>query len=235
MKAIGINGSPRKGWNTDSLVKKALEGASDQGAETELIQLYEEPFRGCLECYACKRKGINTGGICAIKDNLRPLLEKAHNADVVIIGSPTFFGYPSGVARAFLERFLYPLASYQMEDGKPVRILGNRVIPAGLIFAMNIPEEKYKLMHYDVSLGMTRDNLEHVLGYAEQFNSYETLQFKDYSKMEANFFNAEERYHRHETQFPIDEQKCYEMGQRLVKKAVEFEKTPFSTSFDVHS
>ena len=76
MKAIGINGSPRKGWNTGTLVSKALEGVASAGAETELIQLYAEPLKGCLECFACKRKGNKTGGRCAIRDNMRPLLEK---------------------------------------------------------------------------------------------------------------------------------------------------------------
>ncbi len=108
MKVIGINGSARKNWNTATLVKKALEGAAAAGAETEYVDLYAEPIKGCLECFACKRKGNNTGGVCAIRDNLRPLLEKAREADAIIIGSPNFFGYPSGMVRAFLERFLYP-------------------------------------------------------------------------------------------------------------------------------
>lgn len=29
MKAIAINGSPRKGWNTDLLLQKALDGANE--------------------------------------------------------------------------------------------------------------------------------------------------------------------------------------------------------------
>lgn len=221
MKVIGINGSPRKGWNTETLVKKALEGAASIGAETELIQLYEEPIKGCLECYACKRTGNKTGGVCAIRDNLRPLLEKAYSADVIIIGSPNFFGYPSGMVRSFLERFLYPLASYQIEDGNPVRILGQRIIPAGIIFTMNSNEHFYGAMNYEATLGATRQNLEYVLGYAEQYNSFDTLQFADYSKMDANMFNPAEKQHRHDTQFPIDERNCFEMGIRLVKKVFE--------------
>ncbi len=221
MKVIGINGGARKGWNTDTLVKKALEGAASAGAETEMIELYAEPLKGCLECFACKRKGNKTGGLCAIRDNMRPLLEKALAADVVIIGSPNFFGYPTGMVRAFLERFLYPLNSYKIENGRPVRILGDRIIPAGVIFTMNANEEYYDLGGYNISLGMTRSNLEHVLGYAEQYNSYATLQFNDYSKMDADFFNAEERISRHESQFPVDEQNCFEMGKRLVAKAAE--------------
>ncbi|WP_300956702.1 flavodoxin family protein [Muribaculum intestinale] len=221
MKVIGINGSPRKGWNTETLVEKALEGAASIGAETELIQLYEEPIKGCLECYACKRTGNKTEGVCAIRDNLPPLLEKAYSADVIIIGSPNFFGYPSGMVRSFLERFLYPLASYQIEDGKPVRILGQRIIPAGIIFTMNSNEHFYGAMNYEATLGATRQNLEYVLGYAEQYNSFDTLQFADYSKMDANMFNPAEKQHRHDTQFPIDERNCFEMGIRLVKKVFE--------------
>ena len=36
MKMIAINGSPRKKWNTATLLQKALEGAASRGAETEL-------------------------------------------------------------------------------------------------------------------------------------------------------------------------------------------------------
>ena len=221
MKVIGINGSARKGWNTETLVKRALEGAADAGAEVEMIELYAQPRKGCLECFACKRKGIDTGGICAIKDNLRPILEKAYDADVVIIGSPNFFGYPTAMTRAFIERFLYPLTSYMVEDGKQTRILGKRIIPAGIIFTMNADENYYRIGGYAATLGITRANLEYILGYAEQYNSYNTLQFKDYSVMNADLFNPEEKRIQKETQFPKDEEACYEMGKRLVAKAIE--------------
>lgn len=220
MKAIGINGSPRKGWNTETLVKRALEGAASAGAETELIQLYSEPVKGCLECFACKRRDNKTGGLCAIRDNMRPILEKALAADVVIIGSPNYFGYPSGMVRSFLERFLYPLTSYQLgENGERIRVLGDRIIPAGMIFTMNANEHFYGVMDYASTLGSTTHSLEYLLGYAEQYNSMDTLQFRDYSMMAANMFDAGEKYLRHKAQFPVDERKCFEMGIRLVEKA----------------
>ena len=221
MKVLGINGSPRKGWNTETLVKKALDGAASVGAETELIELYEQKYNGCLECYACKRKGIETHGICAIRDNMRPLLEKAHEADVIIVGAPNFFGYPSGKLMEFLERFLFPITSYQVEDGKQIRILGERVVPAGVIFTMNADEQYYHTGGYEISMGRVRDTLEYLLGYAEQYNSYMTLQFKDYDVMKADMFDGPARHERHRIQFPIDEQNCYEMGKRLVLKAAE--------------
>ncbi|MDO9627281.1 MAG: NAD(P)H-dependent oxidoreductase [Methanobacteriaceae archaeon] len=46
MKVIAINGSPRKKWNTSQLLNKALEGAKSQGAETELINLYDLEYKG---------------------------------------------------------------------------------------------------------------------------------------------------------------------------------------------
>lgn len=76
-------------------------------------------------------------------------------------------------------------------------------------------------MDYQTTLVATRQNLEYVLGYAEQYNSFNTLQFADYAKMDANMFDPAEKRHQHETQFPIDEQNCFEMGIRHVKKAAE--------------
>ena len=52
MKVIGINGSPRRNWNTATLVGDALEGASEAGAETEMFDLYEFDFKGCTSCFA---------------------------------------------------------------------------------------------------------------------------------------------------------------------------------------
>ena len=39
MKIVAVNGSPRKDWNTATLLKKALEGANEQGAETKLVHV----------------------------------------------------------------------------------------------------------------------------------------------------------------------------------------------------
>ena len=55
---IAINGSPRKNGNTAALLNKALEGASSQGATTEMINLYDLNFKGCMSCFACKLKAL---------------------------------------------------------------------------------------------------------------------------------------------------------------------------------
>ena len=54
MNILAINGSPRKKWNTATLLEKALEGAAAQGATTELVHLYDLDYKGCTSCFACK-------------------------------------------------------------------------------------------------------------------------------------------------------------------------------------
>jgi multimeric flavodoxin WrbA len=39
MKVIGINASPRKKANTQTLIETALAGAADKGADTRLVHL----------------------------------------------------------------------------------------------------------------------------------------------------------------------------------------------------
>ena len=63
MKALFINGSPRKNGNTAQLLKRAMDGASEAGAEVELVNLYDRSlnYKGCMSCFACKVKGGKKG------------------------------------------------------------------------------------------------------------------------------------------------------------------------------
>ena len=57
MKIMAFNGSPRKkNWNTVTLLEHALQGAASVGAETELVQLYDLDFSGCISCFSCKKR-----------------------------------------------------------------------------------------------------------------------------------------------------------------------------------
>ena len=120
MKAMFINGGPRKNFNTAQLLMKAMEGAQNAGAETELIHLYDYEYSGCRSCFACKLKGNKTAGVCSIRDSIRPVIEKTQReADIVVIGSPVYYGYPTGQTLNFVERLLFPADSYLLdENGK---------------------------------------------------------------------------------------------------------------------
>ncbi|MDR2657827.1 MAG: flavodoxin family protein, partial [Oscillospiraceae bacterium] len=71
-KVIAINGSPRKNGNTATLLQKAMDGAASVGAETELVHLVDLNYKGCVSCFACKRKGAKYPNTCSMQDDLSP-------------------------------------------------------------------------------------------------------------------------------------------------------------------
>ena len=44
MKALFINGSPRKTWTTFKMLESAMKGAAEAGAEVEIVHLYDIDF-----------------------------------------------------------------------------------------------------------------------------------------------------------------------------------------------
>ncbi len=219
MKVLAFNGSPRKGWNTEKLLQKALEGARSVGAETELIQLYDREFKGCISCLACKRKNSTTNGLCAYRDALTPILKKAQQADVLIIGSPVYYDYPTAQTRAFLERLMFPLDPYMVdENGKRIRYL-KRTVPTAIIYTMNCPEWLMEQIHYPTILGANEKAMARLFGSCETLNSCDTFQYTDYAKYDCNLFDAEKKAVQRDTQFPIDLENAFELGRRLVLAA----------------
>ena len=53
MKVLGIVGSPRKGGNTEILVREALTAAKEAGAETEIVLAADKNITGCDGCSSC--------------------------------------------------------------------------------------------------------------------------------------------------------------------------------------
>ena len=102
MNVLAINGSPRKNWNTATLLNNALEGAASTGAATELIHLYDLNYKGCISCFACKLKGGKSYGKCAYQDELSPVLDKIAAADAIFLGSPIYFGNVTGEMRSLI-------------------------------------------------------------------------------------------------------------------------------------
>ena len=216
MKALFLNGSPRKNWNTYKMLESAMKGASDAGAETELVHLYDMDYKGCISCFACKLKNDRTGGLCAFKDALTPTLQKAHEADAVIIGTPVYYGYTTAQTRAFLERFMFAAGTYMVdEDGKPVRKL-KKTVPTAMIYTMNCSEALAEKVHYSTLLGINVEYLRIIFGYSEMLCAYDTYQFADYSRYAVNMFKEDAKAKHRDEQFPKDLENAYNLGKRLV-------------------
>ena len=117
MKAVAINGSPRKRGNTEMLLKKVLAPLAAAGWETEFVLLGGKPIRGCQACYQCFKKKNSR---CSQKeDAFNPCFEKMAAADAIILGSPTYFTDVSAEMKALLDRAgLVALANGGLFRGK---------------------------------------------------------------------------------------------------------------------
>ncbi len=216
MKALFINGSPRKNKNTALLLEQAMEGAREAGAEVEMVNLYDRSlnYKGCMSCFACKVKG-GRKGVCSFKDDLQPILEKAVEADVLVCGSPVYCSYPSANLRAFLERLVFPAVNYN-DYSSPVV---NKVIHSATIYTMNCPnEEIYRQVKYDVLLEASARQLS-MFGPTEILLSFDTWQFNDYSRYDAARFDVTAKQIQRDTQFPKDLEAARALGRRLVQQA----------------
>ncbi len=216
MTVIGVNGSPRKDWNTATLLAKALEGCAFEGARTELVHLYDLTYQGCKSCFACKILGGPSYGRCAMKDDLSPILTKIEDeADGIILGTPVYFGAESGEMRSFMERFLFPSLVYS----KPPRSLFPRRMKAGIIYTMNATEKGSLERRYDVMFSSTEAFLRRIFGDAESLCSYDTYQFSDYSKVIMESMDPAKKAARRKEVFPEDCRRAFEFGRRIASKA----------------
>lgn len=208
-KIIAVNAGPRKGWNTDTLIDEAIRGAESEGAEVIKYDLFTlDKYTGCRSCFMCKKEQFK--GQCIIKDGLTQVLDDIREADGVIIGSPNYLGELTASFRALYERLIFQNLTYNTEvpccNENPTNVL--------LIMTSNAPDTLYAPL-----LDNYKTTLTNFVGPAEVFVSGDTLQIEDYSKTDWPwFFNAEEKYERHEKIFPKEKEAVYQKGKELANK-----------------
>lgn len=211
MKLIAFNGSPRKGWNTATMLKHAVEGAAAAGAETETVHLYDLQYKGCRSCFACKTKDGKSYGKCSMKDDLAPVLQRVEGADAIILGSPIYWGRVTGEMASFMDRLLFPYLVYANYGES----LFPKKIRTGLIYTMNVNEEQMMNNGYNVHLNTNERAMGRIFGEAETLLSHYTLQAEDTGRFLVSG-ETEKRVRRREEQFPDDCKKAYDLGARLV-------------------
>jgi multimeric flavodoxin WrbA len=210
MNILAVCGAADKNRNTATMLRHAFDGAmSVSGASGEIVYLYDLNYRGCIGCHSCKLLDKNKFARCAVRDDLTPVLEKAIDTDVLLIGSPIYFSDITGETRSFLERYLFPGITYN-KDRTPTY---PKRVKTGWVFTMNAPGEYYKDFFAGL-IGLT----ERIIGKSEHVIAYHTQQFEDYSKYAATMFDVKMVKKRHTEQFPKDCEAAYEMGKRLASK-----------------
>ena len=206
-KIVAVNASPRKGWNTDTIVTEMAKGAESAGAVVEKFDLFKlEKYTGCISCFGCKKERFK--GHCICRDGLTPVLDAIREADGLIIGSPNYLGELSASFRALYERLIFQNLTYNMENP----CCNERPIPVLLVMTSNAPEGMYAPL-----LTNYQQTLSRFVGPTQVFVSGNTLQLKDYSKTDWpwSMFDPAAKQQRHDTVFPQECQKAFELGAEM--------------------
>jgi len=99
VKVVGLVCSPRKGGNTEILVREVLAAVEEAGGETELITVAGKSLSGCDACETCL-----TTGECRIQDDMQSIHQAMLAADGIVFGTPAYFANVSSQAKAVMDR-----------------------------------------------------------------------------------------------------------------------------------
>lgn len=122
-KAVLINGSPRINGNTSIMLKTCKDIFASAGIESETLQIGGKNIKGCTACGYCRRE---QNGKCVIDDEIfNDYFEILKTADIIITGSPVYFGSATPELMAFLDRAGYvgrPLGIFKRKIGGPLTV-----------------------------------------------------------------------------------------------------------------
>jgi len=99
VKILAIYGSPRRKGNTSLLLKNAVKGAIEAGAEVEEMILRDLKMSPCLEIYGCKETGR-----CVIQDDFQQVYDKLLSCQGLMLASPIFFYTVSAHTKILMDR-----------------------------------------------------------------------------------------------------------------------------------
>jgi multimeric flavodoxin WrbA len=102
MKVLSVSGSPRKNGNTYQMLKRVCNHLAQAGAEIDEVYLHGMKLSPCSACMTCaKKKDRRCHGY---QDDGNDLIERTIAADVVLLGSPVYFGSVTGQIKAYMDR-----------------------------------------------------------------------------------------------------------------------------------
>jgi len=125
-----VFGSPRKGSNTEILVKEAQRGLADAGASSEIFYLQEMNIAYCKACYHCKKANTTT---CALKDDMQKIHRALEDSEGLIVATPIYFAGVTAQTKTWVDR-MFPYIDMKLNSRMPK---GKK---ASLIFTQNQPD-----------------------------------------------------------------------------------------------
>ena len=118
MKILGLNGSERKLGNTEILVKEALMGAEEQGAQVEMLRLTDYKVLPCDGLAPC----VFGNTRCNLKDDFNLIVDKIVESDGVVLGTPCYILESTAIIKQLIDRAFS--VNYRSEArGKPATVI----------------------------------------------------------------------------------------------------------------
>ena len=87
MKIVVLNGSPRKGGNTEIMAQAFAEAARKNQNEVSILDVASMNICGCLGCKYCWAHK----GECVQKDDMGKVFAALADADMVVFASPIYW------------------------------------------------------------------------------------------------------------------------------------------------
>ena len=115
MKVLLINGSPHKEGCTYTALREVADTLEAEGVETEFAWVGTKPVAGCIACGTCRETGK-----CVFDDVVNETIAELPEADGIVVGSPVYYGGPSGQIHAFLDRLFYAGSGFAGKVGAAV-------------------------------------------------------------------------------------------------------------------
>lgn len=99
LRVLGISGSPRRGGNTELLLRQVMAGASSKGARTETLVVCRLNIAPCRHCNKCLKTGS-----CVVEDDMQQVHRDLRDADRIVLASPIFFMGLTAQAKTVIDR-----------------------------------------------------------------------------------------------------------------------------------
>lgn len=99
-KVLVLSASPHKNGNSDMLCDEFIKGAKQSGNDVEKIRVAAKNIAACLGCYYCR----NHDGNCIHKDDMKEIMDKIIEADVIVMASPVYFYSINAQLKALIDR-----------------------------------------------------------------------------------------------------------------------------------
>lgn len=103
-KILLVNGSPNENGCTSTAIDEVIRVLKENDIECEKLWLGKKAMPDCIACMQCQKDGK-----CVYQDEVNVIAEKIDEYQGIIVGSPVYYGGPTGRLTSFLDRLFFSI------------------------------------------------------------------------------------------------------------------------------